>query len=110
MRAASQEHVTRCEGATTPPSQCACRCGGRCHGRRLIAQGAGRVSYEALPADDPHHLQTADERRRAAGRKRERTRTAKLDRDRRAHIEDVRTRNPSHAEELERRWFGEKAL
>lgn len=109
MKSSSREHVTRCEGASTPPSQCRCRCGGRCHGRRLVAQGAGREAYEALPAADPHHLQTADERRSATSRKRERIRIEKLNRGRRAHIEDVRTRNPRRAEELEAKWFGAAA-
>lgn len=89
MKSSSREHVTRCEGATTPPSQCQCRCKCLCHGRRLIAQSAGREAYEALPATDPHHLQTADERRAAASVKRERERIKKRDRGRRAHIEDV---------------------
>ena len=106
MRANSQEHVGRCETATTPAAQCRCRCGGRCHGRRLVAQGAGREAFEALPADDPHHLQTAAERSAAARAKREGKHRARLDRNRRAHIEDVRLRNPRHAEELEARWFG----
>lgn len=105
MRAQSQEHVTRCESATSPASQCRCRCGGKCHGRRLVASGAGREAYEALPSGDPHHLQTIDEHRAAESAKRERKRIEKLARDRRAHIEDVRRRNPRHAAELEDRWF-----
>lgn len=105
MRANSQEHVERCETATSPASQCRCRCGGLCHGRRLVAQGAGREAFEALPADDPHHLQTPAERRAEGKGARERKRLEKLARDRRAHIEDVRRRNPRHAAELEARWF-----
>lgn len=109
MRAAGEEHVTRCEGATTPPARCRCRCGGRCHGRRLVAQGAGREAFEQLPADDEHHLQTDAERREAARAKREAKRIEQLNRGRRAHIEDVRQRNPLHAAELEARWFGPTA-
>lgn len=105
MRANSQEHVERCETATTPATQCRCRCGGLCHGRRLVAQGAGREAFEQLPADDPHHLQTAAERRAAGREKREGKRRVRVDRDRRAFIEEVRRRNPGHAEELEARWF-----
>lgn len=105
MRAVSQEHVSACETATSPASQCRCRCGGRCHGRRLVAPGAGREAFEALPAADPHHLQTAAERGAAAREKRERESIEKLNRGRRAHIEDVRRRNPRHAAELEARWF-----
>ena len=109
MKASSSEHVTRCEGATTPPSQCRCRCKGLCHGRRLVAQGAGREAYEALAATDPHHLQTAGERRSAALEKRDSIRIEKLERGRRALIEDVRRRNPRRAAELEERWFGASA-
>lgn len=106
MRSSSEEHVQACEGATTPPSRCRCRCGGRCHGRRLVAQGAGREAFEQLPADDPHHLQTAAERGEAARAKRDLQRIEKLNRGRRAHVEDVRRRNPRRAAELEERWFG----
>lgn len=106
MKANSQEHVERCERATTPASQCRCRCGGQCHGRRLLADGAGREAFEALPADDPHHLQTAVERRAARSAKRELERIEKLNRGRRTLIEDVRRRSPKHAGELEARWFG----
>ena len=109
MRGQRREHVERCEAATTPASQCRCRCGGRCHGRLLVAQGAGREAFEQLPADDPHHLQTSAERRTAAREKRAGERRTRLDRDRRAHIEDVRRRNPRHARELEARWFGAAA-
>lgn len=105
MKAAGEEHVTRCEGATTPPARCRCRCSGRCHGRRLVAEGAGREAYEALPTADPHHLQSAAERRTAAREKRAGERRARLDGDRRAHIESVRRRSPEHAAELEARWF-----
>lgn len=105
MRGLSQEHVERCETATTPATQCRCRCSGRCHGRRLVAQSAGREAFEALPAADLHHLQTSVERRAAARQTREQKRAEQLTRDRRAHIEDVRRRNPRQAEELEKRWF-----
>lgn len=105
MRTSGEEHVTRCEGASSPPARCRCRCGGRCHGRHLVVQGAGREAFEQLPADDPHHLQTAAERRAAAREKREGKGLARLGRERRALIEEVRRRNPRHAEELEARWF-----
>lgn len=105
MRANNQEHVERCETASSPASQCRCRCGGRCHGRRLVADGAGREAFEALPATDPHHLQTGAERGAAARETRERARAEKLNRGRRDLIEDVRRRNPQHAAELEARWF-----
>jgi hypothetical protein len=109
MKAQSQEHVERCESATTPASSCKCRCHGRCHGRRLVADGAGREAFEALAADDPHRLQTALERldaRRAGEREaREQKRLEKLNRGRRAFIEDVRGRNPRRAAELEAKWF-----
>ncbi len=109
MKANSQEHVERCETATTPANQCRCRCGGACHGRRLVSSGASREAFETLPSSDPHHLQSASEQRathqsssRAA---RLRRRLEKLNRDRRTFIEDVRRRNPSHAAEMEARWF-----
>lgn len=105
MRANNQEHVERCETATTPASQCRCRCGGRCHGRRLVAQGAGREAFEALPAEDPHHLQTAAELNVAAREKRERDQSDKLAKGRRAFIEEVRRRDPERAAAFEARWF-----
>jgi hypothetical protein len=104
MRANSQEHVERCETATTPASQCRCRCGGRCHGR-LVAQSAGREAFEALPAADPHHLQSPAELRAAAREKRERDHSDKLARGRRAFIEEVRQRDPERAVAFEARWF-----
>lgn len=105
MRANSQEHVGRCETATTPAAQCRCRCGGRCHGRRLVAQGAGREAFEALPAADPHHLQTPTELSAAAREKRERNHSDKLTRGRHAFIEEVRQRDPERAAIFEERWF-----
>jgi len=113
MKAQSGEHVGRCKSATTPRSQCRCRCGGKCHGRKLDAQGAGRAYFEALPQDDPHHLQTEAERRAArrsdGQQRRELRRREKLNRGRRGFIEDVRRRNPERAAELEAQWFGAAA-
>lgn len=110
MRAQSREHVGRCESATTPASECRCRCGGKCHGRNLNAQGIGREYFEWLPAGDPHHLRTAAERRSTRRtderRRRQLKRRSRLDGDRRRHIEHVRGRNPEMAAELEQRWFG----
>ena len=105
MRANNQEHIERCETATTPASQCRCRCGGRCHGRRLVAQGAGREAFEALAAEDPHHLQSPAELRAAARVKHERDQSEKLARGRRAFIEEVRQRDPERAAAFEARWF-----
>lgn len=109
MRASTQEHVERCESATTPASQCRCRCGGRCHGRALVAAGAGREAFEALPEGDPHRLQTEAERRdtrRTQDRDtRQRRQAEKLTRERRAHVERVRARNPELAATFEARWF-----
>jgi hypothetical protein len=105
MRANSQEHVERCEAATTPASQCRCRCGGRCHGRRLVAGGGGREAFEALPADDPHHLLSAEERGAVAREKRDRDHAWELARRRREFIEEVRERDPERAAGFEARWF-----
>jgi hypothetical protein len=60
----------------------------------MVARGAGREAYEALPADDPHHMQTAAERR-----------ADQLDVKRRAFVEEVRLRSPERAALFEARWF-----
>jgi len=53
---------------------CRCRCGGRLHGAKR-AQGDDQNFFEALPAEDPHHVPDAVERKqrrrmRRADRKR----------------------------------------
>lgn len=110
MRANSQEHVSACESATTPASQCWCRCGGRCHGRRLVVDSAGREAFEALPAGDPHRLQTQPERRQALTARRSLKRRERRERERLAHIEKVRSRNPALAAEMEDGWFNRARL
>ena len=62
MRSLSLRQAARCEAAQHP--RCRCRCHGAAHGRRrlddLFAEplpaDLGREFFEALPADDPHHL------------------------------------------------------
>lgn len=51
MRRLSEEQASSCENATSPPSECRCRCGGAFHG---AARG---VPLELLPLDDPHNRQ-----------------------------------------------------
>lgn len=108
MRAQSQEHVERCERASTPASACRCRCGGACHGRRLLDSGAGREAFEQLPEGDPHRLETAAERRQSratsARTNRRARRRARLERERGTFIEGVRRRNPDLAADMEARW------
>jgi hypothetical protein len=57
MKALSLRQANACESATH--ARCRCRCGGVYHGRKL---GVGREFFESLPKDDPHHLETEEER------------------------------------------------
>ena len=75
MRALSLRQARNCENAKHP--RCKCRCHGVLHGasRSQVMTEAqpSRAWFEALPADDPHHLPTKEERR-AKRRKRDRQR------------------------------------
>lgn len=69
MRALSKRQAMNCEQAITPV--CKCRCGGALHGAKRggLSQSGEPINYgffEALPADDPHHLMTDQERKAAA--------------------------------------------
>lgn len=81
MRAQSFRAATRCETAKGPT--CHCRCGGKLHGaKRFVTPGAktlyeifageepDREFFEALAEDDPHHVRSAEEKRRRAKIKR----------------------------------------
>jgi len=57
MKQLSERQANSCEAATH--KRCRCRCGGALHGRNA---GQGRAFFESLPKDDPHHLETDDER------------------------------------------------
>lgn len=58
----SFRQAQRCEEAREPV--CKCRCGGRLHGaKRNGASGGSREFFETLPEDDPHHVDSADQRR-----------------------------------------------
>jgi hypothetical protein len=46
--------AARCETAFN--DKCRCRCGGRFHGARRVLE-PDRAMFEALPEDDPHHVQ-----------------------------------------------------
>ena len=68
MRALSVPQAARCETALN--EKCRCRCGGRFHGARRVLE-PDRELFEALPEKDPHHVPTAEEkkrRRRKSGR------------------------------------------
>jgi hypothetical protein len=60
MRALSQRAASRCETATT--KLCRCRCGGKLHGAKRHTEFDAWF-FEGLPADDPHHVLTAEEKR-----------------------------------------------
>lgn len=66
MKALSLKQAARCETAKTP--KCKCRCHGALHGsRRNLAEWDGPVDqqfFEALPADDPHHIDDAETKKR----------------------------------------------
>lgn len=86
MRALSLRQASRCETAKTP--HCKCRCHGALHGiNRAEKQTAdGRTGdpldqgfFEALPADDPHHIDDAETKKQ---KRRKRPRTAKIGQER----------------------------
>ena len=54
MRSLSERQAKQCENAKTP--RCRCRCGGAFHGKGRLRMDAPRTDYEALDADDPHHV------------------------------------------------------
>lgn len=67
MRALSNRQANRCE--TAKNKACRCRCGGVLHGsmRNLIEEDrAVEGFFEALPPDDPHHVRSAEEKKRRA--------------------------------------------
>ena len=64
LRALSAREISSCEHARSPREACECRCGGQYHGVARVADD--RAAFEGLPATDPHHLVTADERKRDA--------------------------------------------
>jgi len=71
MKSLTEKQAKRCEEAKTP--RCRCRCHGRYHGasrqrdieiERDITQPLTREFFEALPADDPHHIPPKKEKAR----------------------------------------------
>ena len=60
MRALSVRQASRCEIALG--GKCRCRCGGRFHGARRVLE-PDRELFEQLPAGDPHHVLTAEEKK-----------------------------------------------
>ena len=63
-RALSLAEARECENAQGPV--CKCRCGGALHGSKRIRDDAPIEEFQALPADDAHHLPTKDEQRKRA--------------------------------------------
>ena len=78
LRALSLRQAQTCEEARSP--RCRCRCHGSLHGGHAAADPDGdspvydRAFFEALPADDPHHLPTEVERKARKGASRAYTR------------------------------------
>lgn len=70
MKAQSLRAATRCE--TAKGKVCHCRCGGKLHGAaRMKPEKAGvREFFEALPESDPHHVPSAEEKKRRARERR----------------------------------------
>jgi hypothetical protein len=58
MRALSYRQASVCE--TAKHKRCRCRCGGQMHGASRLTPS--REAFEALPADDPHHVPNEGER------------------------------------------------
>jgi hypothetical protein len=76
MKALSERQAGACENAKTPANRCACRCGGLLHGMSRGGEASASRSFlECLPADDPHKIPSAqDKRDRRNRRRRERAR------------------------------------
>jgi hypothetical protein len=67
----SLRQAQACENALN--SRCRCRCGGALHGaKRGGADVPGRAWFEDLPANDPHRVSDANDRRRQRKEYRER--------------------------------------
>jgi hypothetical protein len=67
MRALSLAQASRCETAKNPV--CHCRCHGALHGKKRAGEATDAVDrefFEALPADDPHHVRSGEEKKRRA--------------------------------------------
>lgn len=54
--------ASRCEHAKTPAARCRCRCGGKFHGSGRVEEDE-RMAFEALPNDDPHHVNEPKQRK-----------------------------------------------
>lgn len=64
MRRQSFRAAMRCETARNPT--CRCRCGGKLHGATRSGKWPEEPDpqfFESLPADDPHHVASAAEKK-----------------------------------------------
>lgn len=74
MRALSLPQANRCETAKTP--HCRCRCGGAFHGiNRGKTDEANPVFFAELPAEDPHHIDSPEQKKAKKRRAREEQRS-----------------------------------
>jgi hypothetical protein len=86
-RSLSFHEVRECETATSAPSECECRCGGAFHGASRGSnsqQEVGESFFHSLPVDDPHHLQTVQEKRARRSSSRREKRRAQFEAERAA--------------------------
>ena len=58
LRQLSQRQASNCEQAREPV--CRCRCGGALHGAR---RGDGDAFFNGLPDDDPHHIDSPEQKK-----------------------------------------------
>lgn len=84
QRALGAQHCFECELATSDPKTCICRCGGVLHGASRVSKETGVAGLQALPAGDPHHVSTSQEKRERRREQRRARKHARWEKQKRA--------------------------